>query len=270
MSDPMLRCPVCRQPLTLTERTAECENHHSFDRAKSGYLNLLLSQRSGDRQHGDDRTMVRARRAFLDAGYYQPLADAILSFLPASLPAGGVMDAGCGEGWYTVRIGGKYCRPVLGVDISKEAVNLAAKRGGEAVFAVASVFSLPVTDGSAALIANLFAPLVPEEYFRCLTAGGYLLKVMPGARHLYELKERVYDSVYETETDETVPAGFTLVRRAECVFPASLPDHGAVADLFSMTPYSHNTTSADLKKLDEIGALTVTCDFVLLLFRKEE
>lgn len=262
------RCPVCGCLLHFEEKTAFCKNGHGYDRAKSGYVNLLLSQRSGDRQHGDDIGMVRARKRFLDGGWYLPLSEAIRSALPGDAPDGILLDVGCGEGWYTEKLRCASGRMTYGIDISKEAVNLASKRDKGSLYAVASAFSLPFADASAAIITNFFAPLAEAEFFRVLMPGGYLLKVMPDKRHLYGLKTAVYDQVYETETDEEIPSGFSLVRKDRISFEIGLPDHETIADLFSMTPYAHNTTSADLKKLDALGQIVTECAFVLMLMKK--
>ena len=72
-----LLCPVCGQPLHKTEKNYVCSGRHSFDIAKSGYVNLLLNSSQG--HHGDDKLMVRARRDFLDKGFYDPLAQEIAS-----------------------------------------------------------------------------------------------------------------------------------------------------------------------------------------------
>lgn len=263
-------CPVCGSPLTLDAKTASCQNGHGYDRAKSGYINLLLSQRSADRQHGDDIGMVRARKRFLDGLWYLPLWEAICRMLPGNAPKDVLLDAGCGEGWYTERLRSASGMQTYGIDISKEAVNLAAKRDKGSLYAVASAFSLPFADRSVGIVTDFFAPLAEAEFSRVLAPGGFLLKVMPDKRHLYGLKTAIYDSVYETETDETVPFGFSLVRKERVSFTVSLPDHETVAALFSMTPYAHNTTSADLKKLDALNGIVTECAFVLMLMRKTD
>ena len=266
-----LCCPVCGRPLTYTEKAASCENGHGYDRAKSGYINLLLSQRSGDRVHGDDIGMVRARKRFLDGGWYLPLAEKAAALMPADAPNGfPLLDVGCGEGWYTEKLRLASGRQTYGIDVSKEAVNLASRRDKGSLYAVASAFSLPFSSGSVGIVTNLFAPLAAAEFRRVLVPGGYLLKVMPDKRHLYGLKTAIYDSVYETETDEEVPEGFSLVTKERLSFRISLPDHETVSDLFSMTPYAHNTTSADLKKLDALGGIETECAFVLMLMKKEK
>ena len=95
-------CPVCNQPLFQKNTLFKCENNHCFDKSKYGYVNLLMSQKSSKKRHGDDSMMVVARRDFLDRGYYQPLLDTVCSILKKHAAKNGVMlDTGCGEGYYT-------------------------------------------------------------------------------------------------------------------------------------------------------------------------
>ena len=95
-----LICPVCGNGLVLAEHVYRCCAGHCFDEAKSGYVNLLPPAGTG--HHGDDRLMVRARTAFLNKGYYSPLREAAAEMSSRFCPDGGVIiDAGCGEGYYT-------------------------------------------------------------------------------------------------------------------------------------------------------------------------
>ena len=130
-------CPNCGRPLTGEERRLVCPAGHSFDRAKSGYVNLLLSRQTGQKHHGDDRLMVRARSAFLERGYYDPMRQELIrQALTAAREGLTVLDAGCGEGYYTAELArtlrGAGFRPgVSGIDISKAALQEAAKRDRE-------------------------------------------------------------------------------------------------------------------------------------------
>ena len=98
-------CPVCGNALEKREKQYICANSHSFDIARQGYVNLLRTNRSKDKRHGDDKRMVAARTAFLDAGYYAPLRDAIAAAATEYTSGdAGVLDAGCGEGYYTAHV----------------------------------------------------------------------------------------------------------------------------------------------------------------------
>ena len=138
----MYICPVCRKELLQNGKSLVCENRHSFDISASGYVNLLTG--SG-KNHGDDPEMVAARRRFLNRGYYSPLCEAVINECRKAAPSY-LLDAGCGEGYYTKRI--KDALPecgVYGFDISKKAAEKAAKLGGLRI-CVASAYRMPYKD----------------------------------------------------------------------------------------------------------------------------
>lgn len=266
-------CPVCGKALCKEEKTLKCPAGHSYDYAKSGYVNLLMSQQGG--LHGDDRPMVRARTAFLSANHYRPLLDAMcgtaLPFLPKN-PR--IMDAGCGEGWYTQEIHTRllkdgYLPETAGVDISRDALAAASKRRFGAEFAVASLFHVPLPSGWANLIINVFAPDCMGEYYRLLAPGGILLKVIPREDHLLELKQTVYDSVYENEISIPSHPGLKLRSDEVLRWTLHLKDGETVKNLFAMTPYGRKTAPSDLAKLDTVSSLDTTVSFSLLLYQKD-
>ena len=92
----ILSCPICGNPLQTENRSLRCANRHSFDLAKSGYVNLL----PGGGTHGDNDQMVKARTAFLSKGCYAFLRDQLKQEL-ANEPVHTFADLGCGEGYYT-------------------------------------------------------------------------------------------------------------------------------------------------------------------------
>lgn len=265
-------CPVCGAPLAREGRTLRCPSGHCYDLAKSGYVNLLMSQQGG--LHGDDRPMVRARTAFLSAGHYAPLLDRICDLALPYLPkAPNLFDAGCGEGWYTQTLHERleslgYAPKSVGVDISRDALTAAAKRSFPAEFAVASLYHIPLKDSWASMILNVFAPDCMDEYSRILTDGGILVKVIPCEDHLLELKRAVYDSVYENEVSIPSHPDFELLADRRLRWTLSLPDHDTVCNLFAMTPYGRKTSPDDLAKLDAVDALSTTVSFSVLLYRK--
>jgi 23S rRNA (guanine745-N1)-methyltransferase len=195
----MLICPVCSAPLFRENRTVRCENNHSFDLAKEGYVNLLRSGKSGD-MIGDDKTSARCRRDFLNKGYYAPLKDAIVDLFAQK--EGTVLDICCGEGYYTSALSDNSNLQVYGFDISKEMVRLAAKRGTATCF-VANMASIPVADASFDYCVHIFAPFNEKEFARVLKPGGMLYTVIPGESHLFGLKQAVYDTPYRN--DEKLP-----------------------------------------------------------------
>ena len=153
-----LICPLCQQPLLSGSRQWVCANGHSYDQARQGYLNLLLVQHKKSRQPGDTPTMLACRQAFLDAGHYQPVSDRIGELLGAAGPHQ-LLDMGCGEGYYTARLQQQLPECAIGgMDISKDAIIKACRRGREIQWLVGSTARLPVADASldAALSGKLY------------------------------------------------------------------------------------------------------------------
>ncbi len=266
------RCPVCGKEMEREGKTLRCVSGHCYDYAKSGYVNLLMSQQG--RLHGDDRPMVRARTAFLSAGHYRPLLDAVASVAMPHLPkAPQILDAGCGEGWYTEELhkilkSSGFSPKSIGVDISRDALTAAAKRPFDGEFAVASLYHIPVSDAWADLILNVFAPDCSEEFFRILKPGGFYLKVIPLEDHLLELKQAVYDSVYENEVQISDYPGFKFISNTILRQNLRLTDKETVKNLFLMTPYARKTSPNDIAKLESITELDTTISFSVLLYQK--
>lgn len=268
-----LICPVCSGQLTPESKRYICVNGHSFDRAKSGYVNLLLRQ--SRRQRGDDAEMAKARQTFLNAGYYQKLLDSICAILEQENSAE-IMDIGCGEGWYSCAVTAMLRQKgidaaLCGVDISPDILRFAAVRAKQqgipdADWAVASVNHLPVEDQSCDCILNLFAPCEPQEFRRILKPNGLLLRVIPLEKHLWELKQAVYEKPYENKPVETAPEGFVLTSYERLTTTITVPSEHLKA-LFAMTPYIHKTSMQDIAKLDQLSSLTTTVSFGIMQCR---
>jgi 23S rRNA (guanine745-N1)-methyltransferase len=181
---PYLRCPVCGGGIERADAALRCAAGHSFDIARQGYVNLT----TGRMPHvGDSAEMVTARAAFLDAGHYDLIADALAD--AAGDRTGLVVDAGTGTGRYLAAVLDAVSDRVgLGLDVSKAALRRAARAHPRAAAAVADLWRpLPVADASAALVLNVFAPRNGPEFRRVLQPGGLLLVVTPAADHLGEL-----------------------------------------------------------------------------------
>lgn len=267
-----LCCPVCGKSLTREEKRYLCEGGHSYDRAKQGYVNLLQSQRSSKRNHGDDREMVTARQQFLELGYYAPLRDLLTERVYFYTAKNGVIaDAGCGEGWYTEGVAASLPdATILGFDISKEALKWAGKRQGFDHLAVASCYHLPLADSSVDALLNFFSPLAAEEYCRVLKPGGHLFRAVPGEHHLWELKAAVYDTPKPNLPEPEDLPGLTLLERCPVQKEMTLKTNEELQALFKMTPYYYRTSPGDKAKLEAYQTLTTRTEFTLLIYKKDE
>lgn len=269
------RCPLCGAPLMKEGRSLRCVNGHAFDRAKEGYVNLLPVDQKHSKSPGDDKGMVAARRAFLERGWYLPLREALCrQAAKRTGPAPAVLDAGCGEGYYTAGVreallaAGKIPE-TAGIDISKFSIQKAAKKYPGIEFAVASAYRLPVEDGRADLLLNVFSPLALEEFRRVLRPGGVYLYVVPAAYHLWELKEVLYDQPYPNEEKETPYEGFSYLEILPVSYSIHLPSQTDIHALFQMTPYYWKTGREGAERLAGLERLDCRVDFRIHVFRRE-
>ena len=273
--DRPLRCPVCGGALMPLGTSLRCPQGHSYDMAKEGYVNLLAIQRRHAADPGDGKAMVRARRAFLQAGYYAPFQKALAELCLEYAPECGethLLDAGCGEGSYDRVVYDAFAaqgRPCVlaGFDLSKDAIRLAAKLLPEAAFAVGGSFSAPVRDGWADVLLNIFSPFAEQEFCRVLRSGGVLLYAVPTARHLYGLKEVLYDEPYENAEQQTEYSGFTLIGE-RTVTDTITVEGDQIRNLFAMTPYFWKTPHVGALRLAAKQSLTTEIGFRFLAYRR--
>lgn len=268
-------CPVCSEPLYLNGQSLQCERRHCYDLSRFGVVNLLMSQKSGGKRHGDDKLMARSRRDFLDQGFYKPLLKKIEEAVLLYCPQEAVMlDVGCGECWYTANLisflleNGKAVS-AGGVDISKDALAFGAKRSGHLSLAVASVSKLPAAGSSCDIVLNLFAPFHAQEFSRILKSGGVLVRAVVLEDHLWELKTAVYDKPYRNPPEKKELAGFELLQYEEVKDEIQLVSNEQIQSLFRMTPYYYKTGIDDQKKLNNLRELNVRTQFGVLVYKKE-
>ena len=244
------------------EKSLRCFSGHSFDKAKEGYVNLLMKNASGKR-HGDDKLMVLARKNFLDKGFYSTLRQRISQVLGSGNL---VLDSGCGEGYYTSLFAED--NTVLGIDISKDALKYAAKRCKKATFGVASISDIPVADFSLDAVLNIFAPDSPKEFARILKEGGRLIEVLPLENHLFELKERIYQNPYKNPTPNYEKVGFKIKSVTEVKYKIHLETNEDIEALFKMTPYYYKTSRADQQKVESLETLSLSLEFAIAEYQK--
>lgn len=284
-----VKCPVCGYSLSVSAdgRSLGCfaqgdlpkqnTKTHLFDGGAGGYVPLAPRHSGG----GDSKDAVRARTAFLRHGYYDPAAEALTALVEEFTPSEGcVLDAGCGEGYYSNRIA-RAGYPILGVDLSKFAVDAAAKaarahrlasgQASHTLYAVGSVFELPVQDGAFDTLTNVFAPCAPAEYARVLKTGGHLIVAGAGERHLFGLKQLVYDDPYLNEPRRDLPRendGLRLVDTRNATFSIVVEGQEHIQALFSMTPYYWRTSPDGHDRIKAAERLETEVSFDFHIYEK--
>lgn len=271
----LFTCPVCNDPLQQRDMVLHCSHCHTFDIAREGYVNLLRKKLSGD-----TREMLQARRAFLEGGFYQPLSDTlnrlVSSYVSEIASPVNVLDAGCGEGYYLGRLQSsleqeeQHC--FVGLDIAKDGIRMAAKRYRAASFVVANIKErLVIADQAIHVLLNIFAPRNPIEFARVIVPGGRLIVVIPGPRHLAQLRaalpllqieENKEQHVIEQFGEyfallETIPVSYELDLQAE-----------ELQQLVMMTPNYWHLSDEARRAIGEIRAMMTQVEFVCLAFQR--
>lgn len=228
----------------------------------------------GHANGGDSKSAVRARTAFLNTQLYRPIARELCHLLTeySSEKESLVIDAGCGEGYYSLYLA-QNGFSVIGADLSKFAVDTAAKRAareniGSTLFTVSSVFELPVVNACASAVVNVFAPCAENEYDRVLRDGGILAMVYAGPEHLMGLKRALYTQTKENEQRQDFPKNMPLVTERRVRFSISLQGSETIQNLFAMTPYYWRTSPQDSQKLQSLEQLDTVVDVMIAICRK--
>lgn len=264
-------CPVCGNPLNGEKKAFRCPLGHSFDTAKEGYVNLLTGSRSGALT-GDSAEMAKSRRSFLSKGYFDVLAKELCKIAREyDVSDGTMLDICCGEGHYSSYVKSKLRTPeILGFDLSREMIKRAAKQNKEVGYAVANMTAVPVADNSVDCAFHLFAPFYSDEFKRILSKNGILISVTAGEKHLYELKELLYETVYVNETKEPSNGTMRLIRSYELNDRITLKSSEDADALFRMTPYYYHTPADGLSRLAETQRLEVGLSFNIFIYGKGE
>jgi len=257
-----------------SDKSFICPQGHQFDMAKEGYVNLLPVQHKRSRDPGDSAEMMQARRAFLDAGHYQPLRETVAAVLGEKLPdnATGMLDIGCGEGYYTAtfaEVAHEKGAETFGLDVSKVAIRAAAKRCCAVTFCVASSHRLPFDDGSMDAVVRIYAPCKADELARVVKAGGWVITVTPGPRHLMELKGLIYDEVRLHAPHSEQLAGFTLKQEQSVAHEMTLKGDEAVA-LLQMTPFAWRAKPEVWETLAAQSEFRCQTDFSIHCWQRED
>lgn len=262
-----LICPICGQELARVEKEYRCENRHSFDIARQGHVNLLTVQQKKSLHPGDTREQVLSRRAFLEAGFYAPIAKVLCRTALELEACGPVLDIGCGEGYYSAQLAQAMNAELTGLDISKEAVRCAAAKYKNALWLCGTAAHLPVADHSAGLITSLFALTMPEEFKRVLAEDGYYFQVLAAQDHLLGLKSIIYPELKLKEKD-SVPdlPGFELVKSVPIRFDFTVEGQ-QVQNLLSMTPHVYRISKEGAARLAATEILSDTASAVLNVYR---
>lgn len=277
----LLLCPVCKEKITKdsSNKTYRCNNNHTYDIAKEGYVNLLISNQKRSKNPGDSKEMVLARVDFLSKGYYEVLSYKINEMIFECLgkinsEKFNIVDLGCGEGYYLTNLKNYLDKKDIkakyyGLDVSKEAVKYASKTNKECVWAVGNNFHIPAGDKSVDCILSVFSPIDINECNRVLKDDGVFIRVLPRTNHLIQLRNIIYsevhlnDKVYTASADEN-----EYIRESNVTFNIKL-NKEEILSLLKMTPHYWKSTPENKEKLEAYDSLEITIDMRIGVFQKK-
>jgi len=274
-----LACPVCGAELSVRATAAACPNAHTFDRARSGYLNLLLSNKKQSAEPGDSLAMMQSRRTFLQGGFYDRMAAAANTTVTAILAGrteAHVADLGCGEGFFTARLRRTIAAPAsrapscYGVDISRSGIKMATTYDREITWIVASLHRSPFRPRSLDVVLSMFASIDAADARRVVRNDGALVTVTPGPDHLDRLRSIIYTSVKAHPDTPRLMAGDTLFEQTATMrvrYPIVIDTPEQIMNLLSMTPYYWNISRATRARIEALTRLELTVDANVSVFR---
>jgi len=269
-----LACTVrgCGRELAPGAASYACLAGHSFDLARSGYLNLLqvLDRRSNT--PGDSPEVVAARRRWMKSGRAAPLSEALLAQVQALGigPDSRVLDVGCGEGSFLGEIQSATGCEAWGVDISRAAVEAAARRWPDVRWVVCNAdLGLPFAAVSFELVLSITSRRNAAEFARALVPGGALLFAVPAEDDQKELRELLHGEAHEIDRlpglEADLAAAFVLERSARLAWKNRL-DREGFGDLLALA--YRGARDKERARLEQSASLEVTSSYQLALFRR--
>ena len=251
-------CPICGVPYQTTDNLITCPNNHHITMAKQGSINLLSKHVKSDYT----KEMLMHRRQVITSGLYNPVLDAITPILQEGL----LLDAGCGEGSFL----NYFHNPRLmkyGLDLSKEGIALATDYNqANQAFAVADLTKIPLQSQSVDYILNFLSPAMYQEFQRLLTPEGVLIKVIPGAYYLRELRQLVYhDTDNESYSNAKIKNHFyesiNVLDHQQLTYTIDI-DPSLKQDIVKMAPLTWNIDDEILNQLD-LPKLTIDLEILI-------
>ena len=251
-------CPICQENLTLVESSLKCNNRHSFDLAKFGYVNLAPQIKQSANY---DKENFQNRQQILESGFYQAILEVVSDLLSNSKNAKTILDIGCGEGFYSRKLQESHSEKTFyAFDISKDSVQIAAKSepNWAVNWFVGDLARLPIKDASMDILLDIFSPANYGEFRRVLSKDGILIKVIPTKNHLKEIRQKVQDQLTNKDYSnqdikEHFQEHFTILSSQTASLTKTITAEQLQA-LLSMTPllFHVDQSKIDWSQLTEI------------------
>lgn len=272
----IFKCPICGSKMDIYDlKSLICSNKHCFDLSKNGYVNLLLRSN----KTGYDKAMLKSRNIVCKIGFFKPMLEKISDIIVKEISntvfdKRRILDAGCGEGSHLEQIIRKLRNktPVnfdgVGIDISKEGIQIATKEYPDNIWCVGDLAKNPFMNKKFDVVLNILSPSNYFEFNRIISDNGILIKVVPGSNYLKELREVFYDKTdKQTYSNEKVlkhfSNNFDLIDKQQILYCIDL-DKENLRNLIKMTPLSWRATNEKIQKALNIKSNRITVDFTIM------
>ena len=263
----MFICPICHTKMIFSNKNSVvCEKRHCFDLSKQGYINFVPNQQ----QTKYTKDLFESRRYIFEEGFYKPLEDSVRKIIEqyndTSKPLK-LLDVGCGEGYYARGLSeGIENLDVYAMDNAKDAIILGAKKEQKIKWFIGDLSNIPLKCESMDLLINIFTPSNYNEFTRVLKCDGYLIKVVPEANYLKELRECAANQLTNQKySNESVVDYFANHMKCEEIknLTYKMPVTKENIDNFlKMTPMMFNV---DKKRLFTNDISHITLDFTIIV-----
>jgi len=273
----IFKCPVCSEPMTMNEYSLICKSKHCFDLAKKGYINLLTSSYVPVYS----KELFAARHKICEIGFYGPLINKLGEIIEYYRILNNkkeikILDAGCGEGSHTYELfkpsNEKLGYTFIGADISKDSINIAASNNADIIWCVADLARLPFQDKSFNIILNILSPANYAEFHRILNDEGIVVKVVPGAQYLQELRAIIFKDRDKVNYSNSRVINY-FKQRLEVIDIQNISYKYTVEEqllpyLIEMTPLTWGTSAENINDILKSKLPFVTVDLTLIVGEK--
>lgn len=272
-----LICPICKKVLIEQDNQLCCDNNHSYDVARQGYINLLPVQHKKSKDPGDSKEMISARQQFLETGAYLPVAEKLNKIVLELLSGNkmiSILDAGCGEGFY-LDLCYKKCKlqypeiefRFLGLDISKPAIMASAKRNKNITWVVGTNKAPPVVPHTFDIVFCMFGFCDLDIISKVLKPDGKVILVDAGSDHLLELRLILYPHIKESRS-KVIPSGFNLINEDSVKYIVKL-NKDQITNLLVMTPHLYRASKIGKEQAMKLQQINLTVDVMFRVLQKD-
>lgn len=262
------QCPLCKKTLLMNDSGSfVCENRHCFDVSSKGYVNFLTK----NIETKYSKELFKFRRAVFEDAFYDNILGNIIDIITKytiSKPNICVLDVGCGEGYYVLKISEHFRNRanIAALDLSKDAIMIAASGGNDVMWTIADLTNIPLKDNLADIILNIFTPAKYTEFIRVLADDGIVIKVVPGEKYLCELRHKALSQLKNKEYSNKQVADyfeeyFNVIERRHILntFPISKDQ---LNNFIKMTPMMFGVNIDELN-IDDIKDITIDVDIII-------